>query len=55
MEKFKLIKNSSQSINRNIRLSNILHKEICIISKATGISYNKIVIKCIEYALSNMK
>ncbi len=54
MESFKLINQNNKSINRSIRLSETLNNKLCTISEATGISYNKIVVKCIDFALSHM-
>lgn len=55
MDNFKVIKTQNKSVNRSIRLNEDVHNKLCIMSDATGISYNKIVAKCIEYALNNMK
>lgn len=54
MEQFRLIKTQNMSINRSIRLKKSNFDKIYTISLATGISFNKIVEKCIEYALENM-
>lgn len=54
MEQFRLIKTQNMSINRSIRLKKSNFDKIYTISFATGISFNKIVEKCIEYALENM-
>lgn len=55
MENFKLVKTQNKSVNRSIRLSEDIHSKLCIMSEATNISYNKIVAKCIEFALANLK
>lgn len=54
MEQFKLIKTQNMSINRSVRLKKSNFDKIATMSMATGISFNRIVEKCIEYALENM-
>lgn len=54
MEKFIINSVKSNSVNRNIRLDKRLHEKLCTVSCASGVSYNKVVSKCIEYALDNM-
>lgn len=54
MEKFKLIKKSQKTINRSIRIEKSMLDKLEMISLATGVSVNKIIIKSIEYSLQNM-
>lgn len=43
------------SINRTIRIKPDVFDKICELSEKTGVSFNKIINQCIEYALKNMK
>ena len=43
-----------QSINRTIRMKPEHFDKIGQLSEETGVSFNKIVNQCIEYALENM-
>ena len=54
MNKFRLIKVQNVSVNRNIRLKKSNYDKISTMSLATGISFNRIVEKCIEFAFDNM-
>lgn len=54
MEKFRLIKKSQKTINRSIRIEKSMLDKLEMISLATGVSVNKIIIKSIEYSLQNM-
>ena len=57
MEKFKVNTNDGKisSINRTIRLKPEYFEKIMELSEKTGVSFNKIVNQCIEYALNNME
>ena len=56
MDKFKIDKKVEKisSINRTIRTKPEVFDKITILSESTGVSFNKIVNKCLEYALNNM-
>ena len=43
-----------QSINRTIRMKPEYFDRISQLSEETGVSFNKIINQCIEYALENM-
>lgn len=43
-----------KSINRTIRMKPEHFEKIMELSEKTGVSFNKIVNQCIEYALENM-
>lgn len=43
------------SVNRTIRMKPELFDKINQISEKTGVSFNKIINQCIEYALENMQ
>ena len=52
-----IIKKSGEkisSINRTIRFKPELFERISLESERTGVSFNRIVNQCIEYALSNL-
>ena len=52
-----IIKKSGEkisSINRTIRFKPELFERISLESEHTGVSFNRIVNQCIEYALSNL-
>lgn len=57
MEKFRVNTNDGKisSINRTIRLKPEYFEKIMELSEKTGVSFNKIVNQCIEYALNNME
>ena len=57
MEKFKINTDIDriQSINRTIRLKAEHFDKITLLSEETGVSFNKIINQCIEYALKNME
>jgi len=56
MDKFKINLEESKisSINRTIRMKPEHFDIIMALSEETGVSFNKIVNQCIEYALKNM-
>ena len=56
MAKFKIDKEklNAKSINRTIRIKPEVYQQLCEISNNTGVSFNKVVNECIEYALSHM-
>lgn len=54
MENFKLSKSEKISINRSVRFGKNTLDKLELISKATGISVNKIINKCVDFALENM-
>ena len=43
------------SINRTIRMKPEHFEAIMALSEETGVSFNKIINQCIEYALTNME
>ena len=49
-----IIKKSGENINRTIRFKPELFERISLESERTGVSFNRIVNQCIEYALSNL-
>lgn len=55
MEKFKVNKDPEKmsSINRTIRLKPENFEKLNLLSEESGVSFNKIVNQCIEYALAN--
>lgn len=57
MEKFKLKKKTEpiNSVNRTIRFKGEHFEKIAALSEKTGLSFNKIVLQCIEYALNNLE
>ena len=57
MDKFEVQKDIEKisSINRTIRMKPEHFETISDLSESTGVSFNKIVNQCIEYALKNMK
>ena len=57
MEKFKVktAPDKIQSINRTIRLKAEYFEKLTLLSEETGVSFNKIINQCIEYALQNME
>lgn len=42
------------SVNRTIRMKPEIFDKLMELSETTGVSFNKIVNQCIEYALENM-
>ncbi len=56
MAKFKIDKEklNAKSINRTIRIKPEVYDQLLEISKNTGVSFNKVINECIEYALSHM-
>lgn len=56
MAKFKIDKEklNAKSINRTIRIKPEVYDQLSEISKNTGVSFNKVINECIEYALSHM-
>jgi predicted HicB family RNase H-like nuclease len=56
MSKFVIDKDEDKisSINRTIRMKPDLFDKITQLSEQSGVSFNKIVNQCIEYALDNM-
>lgn len=56
MAKFKIDKEklSAKSLNRTIRLKEETYQKLMKISEDNGVSVNKVINECIEYALSHM-
>lgn len=56
MAKFKIDKEklNAKSINRTIRIKPETYAQLSLISDNSGVSFNKVVNECIEYALSHM-
>lgn len=56
MKKFKVNADIDkiQSINRTIRIKPEIFEKLTLLSEKTGVSFNKIINQCIEYALQNM-
>lgn len=56
MAKFKINKDklNSKSINRSIRLKPEVFSKLVELSEENGVSFNKVVNECIEYAISHM-
>lgn len=52
---FKIVETNNKSINRSIRLRKDMLQQLNLISKVAGVSVNKIIVKCIEFSLKNMK
>jgi len=57
MDPFKIDtgENKISAINRTIRLKADTFEKITLLSEKTGVSFNKIVNQCIEYALENLQ
>lgn len=57
MKPFELEKDAEKisSINRTIRMKPDVFDKITALSDETGISFNKIVSQCLEYALNSME
>lgn len=56
MNKLVIKKNDEKisSINRTIRLKPECFEKLMEISENTGVSFNKVVIQCLDYALENL-
>ena len=56
MAKFKIDKEkvANKTINRTIRIKQDTFNKLMELSEGNGISFNKVVVECIEYALSHM-
>ena len=54
MANFKLTKLNNASVNRSVRFGKNTLEKLELISKATGVSVNKIINKCVDFALENM-
>jgi len=56
MARFKIDKEklSAKSLNRTIRLKEETYAKIVALSENSGVSVNKVINECIEYALSHM-
>ncbi len=55
MENFELSTEDKSSVLRTIRIRVSLLKQIDELSTSSGISVNKIINECIQFALKNMK
>ena len=44
-----------ESSNKTIRMPNSMIKKLDDIAQENDISFNKLIIQCVEYALENMK
>ena len=57
MEKFKIETNENKisSINRTIRIKPEHYDKIMELSEKTGVSFNKIINQCIEFALNHFE
>lgn len=57
MEKFKIEKNTEKmsSINRTIRIRPEVFDKLMDLSEQNGVSFNKLVNQCLEYALKNLE
>lgn len=57
MQPFQVSKDEDKisSINRTIRLKPEVFEQLMFLSESSGVSFNKIVNQCIEYALDSMK
>ena len=56
MDSFKINKETKKmvSINRTIRLKPETFDQLMLLNEKTGVSFNKIVNQCIEYALKHL-
>ena len=45
---------ANKTINRTIRIKQDTFNKLMELSEGNGISFNKVVVECIEYALSHM-
>ena len=48
-------KPKKQSINRTVRIPNKTYEKLEELTKTNGISFNRLVVQCVEYALDNME
>lgn len=57
MNKFeiKIDNNKTSSINRTIRISSEMFDKINKLSEKSGVSFNKIILQCISFALDHME
>jgi len=57
MDKFVIIKdeNKISSINRTVRFKPEHFEKLTELSTQTGVSFNKIVTQCVEFALSKLE
>lgn len=57
MEKFKIKTETEKisSINRTIRFKQEHYEKLIELSEKTGVSFNKLVTQCLEYALKNLE
>ena len=57
MDKFEIIKdgNKISSINRTVRFKPEHFDKLTELSEKTGVSFNKILTQCIEFALSRLE
>ena len=57
MEYFEINSNKkkTESVNRTIRMTAKQFNQVMELSERTGVSFNKVIIQCISYALSHMK
>ena len=56
MAKFKIDKNkvNAKTVNRSIRIKEETFNKLMELSEGNEISFNKVVIQCIDYALDHM-
>lgn len=56
MQPFQVMKDEEKisSVNRTIRLKPEIFDQLMSLSEDTGVSFNKIVNQCIEYAIDSM-
>lgn len=52
---FKLKKEATEYENKSLRLPKDLIDEVQALANKNNLSFNKVVIQCIEYALNNME
>ena len=52
---FKLKKEATEYENKSLRLPKDLIDEVQALANKNNLSFNKVVIQCIEYALDNME
>lgn len=51
---FQIKKDFSEYENKSLRLPKELIEQVQILANTNNLSFNKVVIQCIEYALENM-
>lgn len=51
---FQIKKNFSEYENKSLRLPKELIEQVQVLADNNNLSFNKVVIQCIEYALENM-